>query len=322
MAPQFPPDIRSARDAQKFGLEDVCEGRLKFCVKIRKRVLKRGLSMGQKRCQTAAARSGSDYQRSCRETKSIGNYLQAEGAEKMDIGNINNTWAAYPYANKAQRNNAAEKTSFADTIKQTAESGSADRTEAYKDYLKQKYGNVRYESVGKDQKSLDRVGKGMSGNDVIIAPNIVEEMANDPEKAAYYERKIDDFFNAIPRLKTQFAAMGLNYTPGGVVIHEDGSVTYIGGCDNDTPETRAKIKAEQEAKLGRHQRYRALAAEAAEKRRELVELQYRKMLMANTLQNSGFDMVNYHFIGQPQMLAAAIYERAVSTYSGGMFEGI
>ena len=64
----------------------------------------------------------------------------------------------------------------------------------------------------------------MNGNSVVIAPNILEDMANDPEKAAYYEQKIDDFFNATPRLKAQFAAQGLNYEPCGVVIHEDGSV--------------------------------------------------------------------------------------------------
>ena len=243
---------------------------------------------------------------------------------EMSIANVKSALIdAYQYANKTQKSNATGKTSFADTVKQTAENSSADRTEAYKDYLKQKYGNVRYESVGRDQKSLDRVGKGMSGNDVIIAPNIVEEMANDPEKAAYYEGKIDDFFNAIPRLKTQFAAQGLNYTPGGVVIHEDGNVTYIGGCDNDTPETRAKIKAEQEAKRGRREKYQELAAEAAEKRREFAELQYHKMLMADNFQKNGFGMANYHFISQPQMsAAAAAYESAISTYSSSTIGNI
>ena len=243
---------------------------------------------------------------------------------EMSIANVNSALIdAYQYANKTQKSNATGKTSFADTVKQTAENSSADRTEAYKDYLKQKYGNVRYESVGRDQKSLDRVGKGMSGNDVIIAPNIVEEMANDPEKAAYYEGKIDDFFNAIPRLKTQFAAQGLNYTPGGVVIHEDGNVTYIGGCDNDTPETRAKIKAEQEAKRGRREKYQELAAETAEKRREFAELQYHKMLMADNFQKSGFGMADYHFLGQPQMsAAAAAYESAISTYSSSTIGNI
>ena len=160
--------------------------------------------------------------------------------------------------------------SFAGSVNKAAERSSAERTESYKDYLKQKYGNVRYESVGKDQESLDRAGKGMSGNDVIIAPNIVEEMANNPEKAAYYEGKIDDFFNDIPRAKAMFAAQGLNYEPCGVIIHEDGSVTYISGCNNDTPETRARIKAEQAAKRARREKYHKLSEEAAERRREEV----------------------------------------------------
>ena len=242
----------------------------------------------------------------------------------MSIGNVSSAlMAAYQYANKTQKGNAVEKTSFADTVKQTAESNSADRTEAYKNYLKQKYGNVRYESVGKDQESLDRAAERMCGNDVIIAPNIVEKMASDPEKASYYEGKIDDFFNDIPRKKAMSAAMGMVYEPCGVIIHEDGSVTYCSRGSNDTPETRARIKAEQEAKRGRRQRYQELAAEAAEKRREFAELQYHKMLMEENFQKSGFGMVNDHFLGQPQMpVAAAVYESAISTYSSGAIGNI
>ena len=33
----------------------------------------------------------------------------------------------------------------------------------------------------------------MSDNDVVIAPNILEEMAGDVKKALYYEQKIDYF---------------------------------------------------------------------------------------------------------------------------------
>ena len=87
------------------------------------------------------------------------------------------------------------------------------KTEAYTQYLKSKYGNLTIKSVGKDQKTLDGLGKSMGGSDVIIAPNIVEQMANDPEKAAYYERKIDAFFEDIPRQTALFAARGLDYQP-------------------------------------------------------------------------------------------------------------
>ncbi len=194
-------------------------------------------------------------------------------ATRMEVKMIINGLSAGYYDTKytSVKNKAdVMGVSFAGSVNKAAESSSTGRTELYKNYLKQKYGNVRYESVGKDRESLDRAGKGMSGNDVIIAPNIVEEMANDPEKAAYYEGKIDDFFNDIPRAKAMFAAQGLNYEPCGVVIHEDGSVTYISGCNNDTPETRARIKAEQAAKRARREKYHKLSEEAAERRREEV----------------------------------------------------
>ena len=59
----------------------------------------------------------------------------------MSIGNVNSAlMAAYQYANKTQKNSAADKTGFADTVKQTAESSLAGRTEQYVEYLKQRYG--------------------------------------------------------------------------------------------------------------------------------------------------------------------------------------
>ncbi len=197
----------------------------------------------------------------------------------MSILGVNDMLAAYQYANKVQKNNATGKISFADTVKQTTGSGSASRTEAYKDYLKQKYGNVRYESIGKDQKSLDRAGKSMSGNDVVIAPNILEQMANDPKKAAYYEGKIDDFFNATPMLTASFAAKGLVYEPGGVVVHEDGSVTYIGGC-SDSPERVREVneinKAKREKEAAQRKASLERSQEAAEERKEQMEIAYKK----------------------------------------------
>ena len=151
----------------------------------------------------------------------------------MSIFGVNGVLAgAYQYAESKDVNKAdINGTNFIDKLQKTGTS----KVDAYTEYLKSKYGNVRIQSVGKDQQSLDRIGKSMSGSDVVIAPNILEQMANDPEKAAYYEGKIDDFFNATPMLAASFAAKGLVYEPGGVVVHEDGSVTYIGGC-SDSPE--------------------------------------------------------------------------------------
>ncbi len=246
----------------------------------------------------------------------------------MDIGNVNNTWAAYAYANKAQKNNAAGKTGFADTAKLTAESGTSERSAQYVEYLKQRYGaNVMVKNIGSDQRSVDSFGASIAGfHNVAIAPNILEKMANDPEKAAYYEQKIQKALADFPKHQAALSMMGHEIYSYAVGIDENGVVhKYITG--DLKPEVRAKIEAkireEQEAKRARRKKYQELASEAAEKRRELAEWQYHKMLMTNTLQNSGFDMVNYHFIGLPQMsAAAAAYKGAVGAYGSGVLGNI
>ena len=141
----------------------------------------------------------------------------------------------------------------------------------------------------------------MNGNSVVIAPNILEDMANDPEKAAYYEQKIDDFFNATPRLKAQFAAQGLNYEPCGVVIHEDGSVTYIGGC-GDSPERVAevnRINAEKAKKKAEQQRqYQEQSAAAAAQRRAMWERTAETVALEKTFSNIG-DLLKTRMVSAP-----------------------
>ena len=205
----------------------------------------------------------------------------------MSILGINGALAGvYQYANRTQKT-ATSGTSFAERLQKTGGAGTS-KVDDYTEYLRSKYGNVRIQSVGKDQQSLDRAGKSMSGSDVVIAPNILEQMANDPEKAAYYEGKIDDFFNAIPMLKASFSAKGLVYEPGGVVVHEDGSVTYIGGC-SDSPERVREVneinKAKREKEAAQRKASLERSQEAAEERRREMEIAYRKQSMAEALAN-------------------------------------
>ena len=167
----------------------------------------------------------------------------------------------------------------------------------------------------------------MSGNDVIIAPNILEQMANDLEKAAYYEKKIDDFFEATPQLSASFAAKGLVYEPGGVVVHEDGSVTYIGGC-SDSPERVAEVNAINKAKREKEaaQRKASLehSQEAAEQQRQIVEHHYQKQMLTEALQKQLSDTSNLYIVNQPQVMtpAVAAYENAISTFSKSVIENI
>ena len=65
----------------------------------------------------------------------------------------------------------------------------------YQKRLEEKFGiKVMVENIGTDQESIDRIGVRTTGVDVIIAPNILQEMAADSSKAEYYEQKIQEFF--------------------------------------------------------------------------------------------------------------------------------
>ena len=243
----------------------------------------------------------------------------------MSIGNITGALAAHQYAERIQKT-ATEKTGFTEQLQNTA--GGA-RVGEYLNHLKSKYGNVSIQSVGKDQASLDRVGKSMSGNDVIIAPNILEQMANDTEKAAYYEQKIDYYFNEIiPRGTAMCAAQGLVFEPAGVVVHEDGTVTYISGC-SDSPERVAEVNAINKAK--REKRAAQLkesiehGQKVAEQQKQIMERYLQRRTMAEAIHKSMLDTeANYYFIGQSQMVASAVtaYESAVSTFSNSFMENL
>lgn len=139
--------------------------------------------------------------------------------------------------------------------------------EEYKKYLEKKYGRVTIQSVGRDQANLERAGKAMNGHDVVIAPNILKEMAENPERAAYFEEKIDSFFRKGPEYTAYFAAKGLAHEPGGVIIHEDGTVTYIGGC-SDSPERAARVAAENQARRKKETERRTALLEGADLTKE------------------------------------------------------
>ena len=184
-------------------------------------------------------------------------------------------------------------------VSETTETSNVD---AYMEHLKKKYGRVTIESIGKDQASLEKAGKRMSGNDVVIAPNILEEMANDPKKSAYYEQKIDYFFtDVIPNGKAFAASMGLTFEPCGVVVHEDGTVTYICG-GGDSPERVAevnRINAEKAKKKAEQQRqYQEQAAAAAAQRRAMWERTAETAALEKTFSNIG-DLLKTRMVFAP-----------------------
>ena len=204
---------------------------------------------------------------------------------------------------------------------QGAKDTSTSNVNAYTEYLKSKYGNVMVQNVGNDQKSMDSIGAGTAGTgNVFIASNILEQMANDPEKAAYYESKIQAHFDSLPQTEAFMAAVGHKITSCGVVVHPDGTVTYYLSGE-ESPEKKAKVEAEQKAKrekkAAQHKENIERSQEAAEKRKLLIEKDNRERSMAEILNDRILDVDTNGVARVPNSVISAVaaYENAVSTFS-------
>ena len=241
----------------------------------------------------------------------------------MSIFGVNGTLAgAYQYANRTQKT-GINGASFTEQLQKTGDAADASKVDAYQEYLKQKYGaGVSIQNIGKDQSSIDRIGAGTAGTgNVVIASNILEQMANDPEKAAYYEGKIQNYFNSVPRYQAELSAMGHEIHSSGIVIHPDGTVThYISG--DLKPEVRAKIeakmKAEDEEKAKRKRRYQELSQEAAEKRKLEMEIAYKRQSMTELIANKTAETGRVTYAGTPETMSSviAVYEMSASSMPG------
>ncbi|MDE5700758.1 MAG: hypothetical protein K2I96_25695 [Lachnospiraceae bacterium] len=238
----------------------------------------------------------------------------------MSILGVNGALAgAYQYASRTQKTTTSG-TSFMEQLQKTGEVADTSKMEIYQEYLKQKYGvGVSIQNVGKDQSSIDRIGAGTVGTgNVVIASNILEQMANNPEKAAYYEGKIQNYFNSVPRYQAELSAMGHEIHSSGIVIHSDGTVThYISG--DLKPEVRAKIeakmKAEDEEKAKRKKRYQELSQEAAEKRKLEMKMAFGRRNMEELIVDKMAETGRVTYVRTPELMSSvmAAYEMSALT---------
>ena len=234
----------------------------------------------------------------------------------MDISSLSGVASAYSYANQI-RNRSVSSSDFANSLNKATSSDNV--VEAYKNSLQSKFGcPITVASVGKDQNSMDRFAGGTSGSgNVAIAPNILEQMANDPEKAAYYEGKIQEHFDSLPATEAFLGAHNLRMTTSGVAIHEDGSVTYYCGCE-ETPEYKAKVEADHKAKREKEAKDRQesieRSQEATDERRRIQEESYHRKSIEAILQEQMLGAGTFAFGDTPESLLAA-YE--AGTFAGG-----
>ena len=225
----------------------------------------------------------------------------------MDISSLGGVASAYSYANQI-RNRSVSSSDFANSLNKATSSDNV--VEAYKNSLQNKFGcPITVASVGKDQNSMDRFAGGTAGSgNVAIAPNILEQMANDPEKATYYEKKIQEHFDSLPSTEAFLGAHNLRMTTSGVTIHEDGTVTYYCSCE-ETPEYKAKVAADHKAKREKEAKERQESIErsqeaAVERRRIQEEIYHRKSIEA-VLNEQMLGSGTFAFGDTPESMLAA-----------------
>lgn len=234
----------------------------------------------------------------------------------MNIGGVSGAFSKEYQETGGVNNSAVGEMSFVGQLRNVSAEKEAAGLEVYREYLMRKYGGVIIESVENDQHSVDRIGAGTSGTgNVVIAPNILEQMAKEPKKAAYYEGKIQEYFSLLPKYTAELSAMGHEIHSSGIIIHPDGTVTHY-CCGDLKPEVRARIeaqiKAESEAKAERKRKFGELRDKAAEEQGLEREMVYRDEIRQEFISGDIYDISRLVFVDLPYVVdSTAVFAQNV-----------
>ena len=227
------------------------------------------------------------------------------------ISGIGNVAGAIQYANQIKKNQAAS----VDFESYLQSASGTDKVDAYKSYLEEKFGvPITVADVWGDQESMDRFAAGTVGaGNVAIAPNILEEMASDPEKAAHYEKIIQGHFDSLPGAEAFLASKNLQMTTCGVVIHPDGTAHYYMSAE-ETPEYKAKVEADHKAKQEKKAKQ---ARENAERSQKIAE-ERRRVELENFRKQSMESALYAHRISESRAVYANTTEKLLAAYETGL----
>jgi len=174
-----------------------------------------------------------------------------------------------PYAlprNDIRKNHVdTPNVSFMDTLSRAAlgrtsasaisatESNGTTNVNSYLVQLQSKFGTkISVQDMEYSKANINHIGGSTTGTgNVLIASNILEKMASDPQARKYYEQKIQGHFDTIGEANAFMAMHGRRIVSSGVIVHPNGEVTYYSSSDY-TPEEKARLekamKEEDEAK--------------------------------------------------------------------------
>ena len=112
------------------------------------------------------------------------------------------------------------------------------------------------------------------------------------------------------------AAVGHKITSCGVVIHEDGTVTYYLSGE-ESPEKKAKVEAEQKAKrekkAAQRQENLKRSQEAAEERQRQIEIAYKKQSIAEALASRTMESSRFTYTATSEVMSSVVaaYEKNI-----------
>ena len=179
------------------------------------------------------------------------------------------------------------KTEAAQNPEQTAKS-----TQAYLNDLRRKYSDINITVVDfKNERQERSYMLGCSGgNNVAISSSIIEQMAQNPEIAAKYEKIIEDVPKVFDELKERIESdPGSKLIASGVMIDKSGKVTYwsVSSKTSEAPSGNEKMKKileekrlerKKQEKFEKERKEKLLEEENLEKIRKEKEL--KEMIIA------------------------------------------
>lgn len=158
--------------------------------------------------------------------------------------------------------------------------GISGNTQDYLKGLKEKYPDVNITVADfKNGKQEDNYMLGSSGgNNIVIASNIIEQMASDPATAAKYEKYIAEVPEAANIMKDGIAAHGNEMVACGTAIDKNGKVTYWSvsrhkpSKENQTVSYKKQIQEQLDEKRAKKKEEEALKEKRLEKAETLEKL--------------------------------------------------
>ena len=154
----------------------------------------------------------------------------------------------------------------------------AKTTQAYLNDLRRKYSDINITVVDfKSERQERNYMLGCSGgNNVAISSSVIEQMAQDPDTAAKYEKIIEDVPKVFDELKERIESEpGCKLIASGAMIDKNGKVTYwsVSSKTSEGPGKDEKLKKMLEEKRLERKKQEKAEAERLEKRRKEKELQ-------------------------------------------------